>query len=141
MRTLLQWLVAVRAGKQRGGNSAYFNDAPAESRRRCPVASQQDWLDPAAQLATLRRAAHHMQGQPCMFRHSLLHFLQVDEACAARFACLVCGCQYDKRSYVLSVLVASCMRRARANLHSLCGSLFVVQQNGMYPQNFVNSAV
>jgi len=55
-RSLLKALLAVRAGKRVAGNAAYLNDTQTESRSKCSVSSQRDWLDPAHQIAAFRWA-------------------------------------------------------------------------------------
>jgi len=55
-RSLLKALLAVRAGKRVAGNAAYLNDTQTESRSKCSVSSQRDWLDPAHQTAAFRWA-------------------------------------------------------------------------------------
>ena len=65
-RSLLKALLAVRAGKRVAGNAAYLNDTQTESRSKCSVSSQRDWLDPAKQIAAFRCAfrdteqVHHL---------------------------------------------------------------------------------
>ncbi len=59
-RYLVKQLLAARAGKAGGvGSADYTNNAEAELRQRCPVASSRDWLDPAVQSAAFRCPPPH----------------------------------------------------------------------------------
>ncbi|EIE26831.1 acyl-CoA oxidase [Coccomyxa subellipsoidea C-169] len=68
-RYLVKQLLAARAGKAGGvGSADYTNNAEAELRQRCPVASSRDWLDPAVQSAAFR----HRSARLCVAATDLL---------------------------------------------------------------------